>query len=75
MVVVGGVGSVQMLQPLLLFFNKVGVGSGAGGGHSCQPAVGPWLIPGRNWWRRRWSRCQGGNRSWDLCRNRDGSWS
>ncbi len=56
-VIVGGVSSVQALQPFLLFLHKVGVGASAGGGHSGQPAVGPWLIPG--WDRRRrgrWSR-------------------
>lgn len=57
-VVVGGVGSVQALQPLLLLLHEVGVGAGAGGGHSSQPAVGPRLIPGWDWWRRRRrSRC------------------
>lgn len=52
-VVVGGVGSVQALQPLPLFLHKVGVGAGAGGGHSGQPAVGTRLVPGWDWWRRR----------------------
>lgn len=51
-VVVGGVGFVQALEPLLFFLHEVGVGAGAGGGHSGQPAVGPRLIPG--WDRRRW---------------------
>lgn len=55
MVVVGGVGSVQPLQPLFLFLYKVGVGASAGGGYSGEPAVGPWLIPGWDGWRRRWS--------------------
>lgn len=34
MVVVGGVGSVEALKPLLLFLHKVGVGASAGRGHS-----------------------------------------
>ena len=55
-VVIGSVGSVQALQPLLLFLHKVGVGTGAGGWRSGQPAVGPRLISGRDWRRRRWSR-------------------
>lgn len=79
-VVVGGVGSVQSLQPLLLFLHKVGVGASAGGGHPCQPAVGPWLIPGWDGWRRgRRSGGRRGYRSRYLCRDRDrsraGSWS
>lgn len=56
MVVVGGVGSVQALKPLLLFLHEVGVGAGAGGGHSGQPAVDPRLIPGWDRRRGRWSR-------------------
>lgn len=56
-VVVGGVGSVQALKPLLLLLHEVGVGASAGGGHSGQPAVGPWLIPG--WDRRRGRRSRG----------------
>lgn len=55
-VVVGGVGPVETLQPLLLFLHKVGVGAGAGGGQPGQAAVGPWLIPGGNGWRRRRNR-------------------
>lgn len=54
-VVVGGVGPVQSLQSLLLLLHKVGVCTGAGGRHPGQPAMGPWLIPGRDG-RRRWRR-------------------
>lgn len=74
-VVVGGVGPVQTLQPLLLLLNKVGVGAGAGGGQPGQAAVGPRLIPGGDRRRRRrWGVARGGDRSGDLCRNRDGRW-
>lgn len=66
MMVVGGVGSVKALKPLLLFLHEVGVSASAGGGHSGQPAVGP-----RRW---RWSRGRRRDRSWDLCRKRDGGW-
>lgn len=70
MVVVGGVGSVLALQPLLLLLHKVGVGAGAGGGHPGQPAVGPRLIPGRDQRWCRWSR--GRDRRRDLGGDRDG---
>lgn len=73
-VIVGGVGSVQALKPLLLFLHEVGVGAGAGGGCTGQPAVGSWLIPGWDWRRGRWSRGRGGDRCWDLGRDRDGGW-
>lgn len=52
-VVVGGVGSVQTFQTLLLLLHEVGVGPGAGGGDPGQPAVGPRLVPGRDGRRRR----------------------
>lgn len=55
--VVGSIGSVQALQPFLLFLHKVGVGASAGGGHAGQPAVGSRLIPG---WNRRWGRSSRG---------------
>lgn len=75
MVVVGSIGPMQALKSLLLLLHKVGVGAGAGGGHSGQPAVGPWLISGwdrrRRWWR---GRGRGGNWSWNLGRDRDGGW-
>lgn len=71
-VVVGGVRSVQALQSLLLFLHKVGVGAGAGGGRPGQPAVGPRLIPGWDRRRGRRSRARGGDRNWDLGRDRDG---
>lgn len=74
MVVVGGIGSVQSLKPLLLFLHKVGVGAGAGGRHSGQPAVSSRLIPWRDRRRRRWNRGRGGDRSWDLGGYRDGGW-
>lgn len=74
-VVVGGICSVQALEPLFLFLHEVGVGAGAGGGRSGQPAVGPWLIPGWDRRRGRWSRGRGGDRNWDLGRDRDGDWS
>lgn len=73
-VVVGGVGPVETLQPLLLLLHKVGVGAGAGGGQPGQAAVGPWLIPGGDGRRRRWSRARGRDRSGDLRRHGDGSW-
>lgn len=72
-VVVGGVGPVETLQPLLLLLHKVGVGAGAGGGQPGQAAVGPWLIPGGDGWRRRRrSRARRGDRSGDLHRYGDG---
>lgn len=55
--VVGSIGSMQALQPFLLFLYKVGVGASAGGGHPGKPAVGPRLIPG--WNRRRGRRSRG----------------
>lgn len=74
MMVVGGVGSVKALKPLLLFLHEVGVSASAGGGHSGQPAVGPRLVPGGDRRRWRWSRGRRRDRSWDLCRKRDGGW-
>lgn len=70
-VVVGGIGPVEALQPLLLLLHKVGVGARAGGGQAGQAAVGPWLIPGGDGWRR-WSGAQGGGRSGDLRWHGDG---
>ena len=70
MVVVGSVGSVKTFKPLPLFLHEVGVGAGAGGGCTGQPAVGPHLLPGRDRRRGRWSRS--GHRGWDLGRDRDG---
>lgn len=66
---------MEALQPLLLLLHKVGVGAGAGGGQPGQAAVGPWLIPGGDGWRRRQrrSRARGGGRSGDLRRHGDGS--
>lgn len=57
MMVVGSIGSMQALQPFLLFLHEVGVGASAGGGHASQPAVGSRLIPG---WNRRWGRSSRG---------------
>lgn len=65
---------MQALEPLLLFFNEVGVGAGAGGRHSGQPAVRPRLIPGWDRRRGRWSWGRAGDRSWDLSGDRDGGW-
>lgn len=73
-VVVGGICSVQALEPLFLFLHKVGIGAGAGGGHSSQSAVGPRLIPGWDRRRGRWSRGRGGNRNWDLGWDGDRGW-
>lgn len=70
-VVVGGIGPVEALQPLLLLLHKVGVGARAGRGQAGQAAVGPWLIPGGDGWRR-WSGAQGGGRSGDLRWHGDG---
>lgn len=68
-VVVGGIGPVQSLQSLFLLLHKIGVCTGARGGHPGQPAMSPRLLPGRDG-RRRWRR----GRSCCWHRDGDGGW-